>query len=118
MVRGLGAPIISPNPNSSRMRKGPMTRTTISHGWRKTSADHWLKKLEVRTRLFTSGPALPDDLLEHFVELGRDRPHRLDHFAVVAQCLGNDRCGCGRIFDDHPNRAVLTPAHTLDLRQL
>src|SRR5579872_1025367 len=107
MVRGRGAPTVSPKPNRPRMMNGPSTSTTISHGWRSTSAAHWLKKLKVRVRLLVMAFPVSYDAPKYFVEVGHHRPHRLHHLAALLEGLGDGRCGRGRILHHHTHGAVL-----------
>src|SRR5438552_3485765 len=118
MVRGRGAPTFSAMPNRNRMRNGPSTSTTMSHGWRQTSAAHWLKKLSVRVRLLLMSLLIStDDAPEDVVERGHGWPYCLDYAAAVVQRLGDGWRGGRRIVHDETHGAGVGPAQSLHFGQ-
>src|SRR5579884_101952 len=118
IVRGRGAPTVSPTPNRNRTRNGPSTSTAMSHGWRQTSAAHWLKKLSVRVRVLATALRLAsDDALEDVVEGRNRRPDRLHDAAATLQGLGDRRGGRGSVLDHHTHGAAVRPADSPHLRQ-
>src|SRR5712692_3306174 len=118
MVRGRGAPTFSAMPKRSRIKNGPSTSTTMSQGWRQTSAAHWLKKLSVRVRLLVMAFLIgTDDAPEDVVECGHGWPYCLDYAAAVVQRLGDSWRGGRGILHHEAHGARVGPAQSLHLRQ-